>query len=114
MVEALNAIAKLVTSDRADLETMPWSALRYQHTAAVLSALMEKYKPSTANKMLAALRGVLKECWRLGYMTAEDYQRAADVPTIKSQTLPRGRALAGEIAALMGTCGRGRKSCRCW
>jgi site-specific recombinase XerD len=68
---------------------------------------MEKYKPSTANKMLAALRGVLKESWRLGYMTAEDYHRAADVPTIKAQTLPRGRALAsGEISALMNTCGR--------
>ncbi|MCE5309044.1 MAG: tyrosine-type recombinase/integrase [Acidobacteriales bacterium] len=66
---------------------------------------MEKYKPATANKMLAALRGVLRECWRLGYMTAEDYHRAVDVHTIKAQTLPRGRALAaGEIAALMRTC----------
>ena len=107
MSEALNTIAAIVTSGRADLETMPWAALRYQHTAAVRSALMEKYKPSTANKMLAALRGVLKESWRLGYMTAEDYHRAADVPTIKAQTLPRGRALAsGEISALMNTCGR--------
>ena len=107
MTEALNTIAAIVTSSRADLETMPWAALRYQHTAAVRAVLMEKYKPSTANKMLAALRGVLKESWRLGYMTAEDYHRAADVPTIKSQTLPRGRALAsGEIAALMGACGR--------
>jgi hypothetical protein len=69
MSEALNTIAAVVTSGRADLETMPWAALRYQHTAAVRAALMEKYKPSTANKMLAALRGVLKECWRLGYMT---------------------------------------------
>ena len=107
MREALSTIAAIVTSGRADLETMPWAALRYQHTAAVRAALMEKYKPSTANKMLAALRGVLKESWRLGYMTAEDYHRAADVPTIKAQTLPRGRALAsGEISALMNTCGR--------
>jgi hypothetical protein len=53
MSEALNTIAAIVTSGRADLETMPWAALRYQHTAAVRSALMEKYKPSTANKVLA-------------------------------------------------------------
>lgn len=107
MSEALNTIAAIVTSHRGDLETIPWAALRYQHTAAIRTALMEKYKASTANKMLAALRGVLKECWRLGYLSAEDYHRAADVPTIKAQTLPRGRALAsGEIAALMSVCGR--------
>jgi len=107
MTEALNTIAALVTTGKTNLETFPWPALRYQHTAAIRAALMERYKPSTANKVLAALRGVLKECWRLGYVTAEDYHRAADVPTIKAQTLPRGRALAsGEIAALMGVCGR--------
>jgi integrase len=83
------------------------AALRYQHTAAIRAALIERYKPSTANKALAALRGVLKEAGPLGYMTAEDFHRAADVPTIKAQTLPRGRALAaGEIAVLMSSCNR--------
>jgi site-specific recombinase XerD len=107
MSEALNTIARMLTGGRADLETMPWAALRYQHTAAIRAALMEKYKPSTANKMLAALRGVLREAWRLGYMSAEEFHRAVDIPTIKSQTLPRGRALAsGEISALMGACSR--------
>jgi site-specific recombinase XerD len=107
MSEALDVIAGILTNGQGNLQRMPWAALRYQHTAAVRAALMEKYKPSTANKMLAALRGVLKESWRLGYITAEDYHRAADVPTIKAQTLPRGRALAsGEISALMGACGR--------
>jgi len=105
MSEALNTIAGILNTGCA--ETCPWPAIRYQHTAAIRAALMERYKPSTANKMLAALRGVLKESWRLGYMTAEDYHRATDVHTIKAQTLPRGRALAsGEIAALMGVCGR--------
>lgn len=105
MSEALNVIAKIVTSGRADLEIMPWASLRYQHTAAIRATLMEKYRPATANKMVAALRGVLREAWRLGQMTAEDFHRAADVPTIKAHTLPRGRTLsAGEIAALMRAC----------
>jgi hypothetical protein len=28
--------------------------------------------PATANKMLSALRGVIKECWRLGYIGTEE------------------------------------------
>ncbi len=107
MREALNGMAGILTGGQFNAELLPWAALRYQHTAAIRAALIERYKPSMANKNLAALRGVLKECWRLGYMTAEDYHRAADVPTVKALTLPRGRALsAGEIAALMAACSR--------
>lgn len=105
MSEALNTVAELVTAGRANLETMPWSDLGYQHTAFVRAVLMERYRPATANKILAAVRGVLREAWRLGLMAAEDFHRAADIPTIKAQTLPRGRALtAGEITALMRAC----------
>jgi site-specific recombinase XerD len=102
MSEALNRIAALLKSE---ISIMPWSALRYSHTSFVRAALMNKYRPATANKMLASLRGVLREAWRLGQMTAEDFHRAADIRTIKTQTLPRGRALAsGEISALIRRC----------
>ena len=102
---ALDIIAGLLTSGRRTAETLPWHQLRYQHSAAVRSVLMERYAPGTANKMLAALRGVLKAAWRLGLMTAEDHQRTRDIPSIRGTVLPRGRALSrGELRALFRTC----------
>lgn len=105
MREALNAIAHLLTNGNCDALTLDWAALRYQHTAAVRSVLMEKYSPATANKMLCALRRTLKEARRLGLMDAEDYARAVDIESIRGTRLLRGRALSGEeIAALMDAC----------
>lgn len=79
--------------------------MRYQHVAAIRQALIGRYSPATANKMLSALRGVLREAWRLGHLSADEYQRAADVPGIKAETLPRGRALGGgELRALFDGC----------
>ncbi|HEY9646972.1 MAG TPA: site-specific integrase [Chroococcidiopsis sp.] len=100
---SLDAIAEIF-GGQSCLE-FAWSALRYQHTAAMRSSLAERYAPATANRMLSALRGVLKEAWRLGLIDAEDYHRAADVANIKSQTLPAGRALSkAEIQSLWAQC----------
>lgn len=101
---ALDTIAHLLTSN-ADALAVNWAALRFQHTAAIRSKLIEKYSAATANKMLSALRGVLKAAWRLGLMDADDYTRAADIKSVSGSTLPAGRALtAGEIAALLEAC----------
>jgi len=91
---ALDVVAGLLTSGRRTAETLPWHQLRYQHTTAIRTVLMERYAPGTANKMLAALRGVLKAAWRLGLMTAEDHHRTRDIPSIQGMVLPRGRALS--------------------
>jgi site-specific recombinase XerD len=105
MRAALDLVATMLTSGAADAQTLDWSVLRYQHAQAVRSRLAERYKPNTANKALSALRGVLREAWRLGLTTSEDYRRAADLEAVKGESLPPGRALtAGELKALLGTC----------
>ncbi|MBE9229235.1 site-specific integrase [Phormidium sp. LEGE 05292] len=105
MGKALNAIARLLTDDQCDALTLNWAALRYQHTAAIRAVLMEKYAPATANRMLCALRRVLKEARRLGLMSADDYAAAVDLPSVRGESPSRGRALKNsEIAALLKVC----------
>ncbi len=106
MRQALDTVARIVSGGVLDAETMRWEALQYSHTIAVRTVLGERYAPSTANKMLAALRGVLREAWRLGLMDAETYRRATDLPCIRGERLPRGRALStGELRSLFRVCG---------
>jgi len=102
--QALRVVAEILDGDVRHLR---WSALRYQHTAAIRSKLISQYAPATVNKILAALRGCLRACWRLGQMSAEDYQRAIDLRPVSGETLPAGRELSsGEILALMQACQR--------
>ena len=111
MRQSLGVIAGLLSGGRADVKTLRWEALRYQHTQAVRTALGERYAAGTTNKMLAALRGVLREAWRLGLMSAESYHRAVDLKAIRAETLPRGRALSsGELRALFEACADGTKA----
>ena len=105
MKQALRVIAELLTGTESDPTTLPWWKIEYQHTQAIRSLLMEKYSPASANKMLAALRGVLRESWRLGFMDAEAFHRAIDIKTVKGSTIPKGRSLgSGEINALVAGC----------
>ena len=46
MEEALNKIASLLTNGECDAYTLDWAALRYQHTAAIRTALVQRYSPS--------------------------------------------------------------------
>lgn len=85
----------------------PWHVLAYQHTASLRAQLAERYAPANANRIMSGLRGVLKEAWRLGYMTAEAYQRASDIKSIKASMLPKGRDLKSEeLQLLVEACRR--------
>ncbi len=107
MRQALDVMAAMLTAGQCDHRTLPWGALRFQHTQAVRSALMQRYSAATANKMLSALRQVLRTAWRLNYMAADEYQRATDLKPVTGETpdAAAGRALSfGEWAALFAVC----------
>lgn len=87
-------------------EQIPWEQFRYEHVSEVRKRLAATtWSPSHVNKHLSALRGVLKEAWRLGLMSAEDYQRAADVKNAKGTRELAGRSIHGdEFRALLEAC----------
>ena len=107
MRQALDVMAGILTAQQFDHLSLPWGALRFQHVQAVRSALMERYSAATANKMLSALRQTLRMAWRLGYLSAEEYERVADIQPVSGEKpdAAAGRALSfGEWVALFAIC----------
>jgi integrase len=113
MKGALESLAALASNGRLSAEAFPWHLLRYQHAQALRSRLTEEIStksgrplgPASINKALSALRGVLKEAWRLGLMSAEDLARATDLEAVRGSTVLKGRALsAHEVASLFHVC----------
>ena len=106
MKQSLDAIASLLTDSECDAMTLDWAQLRYQHAAAIQAVLLEQHAPSTARKMMCALRRVLKEAKRLDLISDRDYSRTVDLPQIKkNQPKLAGRALSRkEISKLLVVC----------
>src|SRR5450759_520828 len=57
---ALDRIAALLSDDKSAAADFSWQLLTEEQTHAVRRLLLSLYKPATANRMIAALRGVLK------------------------------------------------------
>jgi hypothetical protein len=88
----LNRAARYLSgSQYPDALSMPWHLLRYQDLAALWSSLAANYSHQTANNYLSTVRRVLLECYRLGLMSREDYDRATDVPNVNGES-PVSRA----------------------
>ena len=56
----LETIARIASAEEVGALDFPWWLLRYQHAEAIRAKLAEGYAPATANKMLSAMKGVLK------------------------------------------------------
>lgn len=102
---ALDKVAELLTGGACDALSLAWSQVRYPHVKAIRTALAADYAAATVNKHLSAIRGVLREAYKLGQMTAEAYRRAVDVESVKGERSPAGRMLSRrEVAALLAAC----------
>ena len=107
MRQALSVIAAICLPGSDEVPTpedFPWWHLRAEHTKAVRAQLSGRYRFSTANKMLSALRGVLREAWELGLMDTDAYHRATAIRAVRGQRAAQatGRSLArAELRALI-------------
>jgi integrase len=80
----------------SDGATFPWHRLRYHDGIQLRAVLESRYHFQTANNYLYVLRGILRECWKLGLMSTDAYHRAVAVPPIKGTSLPAGRYVTAE------------------
>jgi integrase len=106
----LNGIIRLMTDQDGELPKdayvhFPWAQLRYQETQAIRARLLVSMPPATVNRHLSALRGVMKECWRLGLIDAETYRRAVDLENVKGESQPVGRDIPDhELRRILLSC----------
>ena len=77
--QGLEHLAKLASGGSIEARRFPWHRLTYRETSRLRAVVADAYTPAGTNLRIAALRGVLREAWRLELMSAEDYQRAADL-----------------------------------
>src|SRR5918998_3614238 len=77
VVRSLRSVAQLLQVPYA---AVPWAQLRYSHVVAIRQQLLARdLAPATVNLALAALRGIAREAWNLGLMSAEELARIRSV-----------------------------------
>lgn len=115
MRHALGQLAETLSGHPIDPEQFPWGTVRYVHAAWLRAQLVnDGYAPATSKKILAALRRVIREAFRLGQTPPDEYHRLMTLEPVSGSSPPVGRALgAGELRALVEHCAtdplRGRR-----
>jgi len=107
-VKSLLQTAADILQLEGGLEQMPWNILEYQHLAKVRNTLQEQKKSAnTVNLTLSALRGVMKACFNLGLISADQLLLINEIKWVRGKRLPSGRSLtAVEIRKLHRACGQ--------
>jgi site-specific recombinase XerD len=102
---ALRNIAENASGQPVDPYEFEWAALHYANTILIREQIAKRFSLHTANYHLCALRGVLKECWRLQLMSHADYASAVDFQQIRGDDTEAGRVLSlDELIKLFRVC----------
>ena len=102
---ALDSVADVLSEGRVDAGALAWHELRHGEVNALRGRIQKLYAPATANRYLSALKAVLREAWRLGWLDRETLERTLDVKPIKGSRGLRGRAVSREeLSALFRVC----------
>jgi integrase len=104
-------------SSPLDAHSFPWGKLRYAHALVIRETLVrEGYAPKSINRMLAALRGTMREAFKMGLYgaDADEYARALSVRNVQGGRRRRPRIITpAEWRALFDCCdssARGRRT----
>lgn len=115
MLSGLKKIATLVDRRVPTVWALPWHMLRFSHTQAIRASLVSSYGARAVNRMLSALRGVLKAAWQLEQIETEDYRRALDFKSEKTADLaPAGRSVSIDEVRMLLRAAAGQESPRSW
>jgi integrase len=79
MQAALTAAAYNLTGETSRRDGLPWHRLRHDEMRLLRRELAERYAPATVNRILSGLRGVLRACYELRYMSLEEPMSASNI-----------------------------------
>ncbi|MGI8755199.1 MAG: tyrosine-type recombinase/integrase [Acidimicrobiales bacterium] len=87
---------------RSKIDQFRWNELDYRSAVALRGALRARYAPATANRHLAAIRGVVRSAVLMGGISRTEGDAAiAGLKSVRGETLPAGRMIAtGEMEAM--------------
>ena len=87
---------------------LAWHRITAAAVDRIRQQLAAKFNYVTVNRCLTALRRVLKEEWRSGRLTREAFERLADVPPVRGETLPGRAVRRDEVETMLAVCERDR------
>lgn len=93
---AVGMVAEALGGEGTDPLRYPWHEVDFSVALSVAAGLEELgYSPSSVNKALTVLRGVLKTAWNLGQIDEEIYRRI-EIKSVRNKPPSTGRALKHE------------------